>query len=102
MNDFMKESGQLTFGISIILLFVFIRIRTANLTKVDNNHRIRAALNPTKELYQGRILRYLFSFKKEMICDSNVEKEIIKQTRYIDNYIILFIVIFLLSLFSFL
>ena len=102
MNDFMKESGQLTFGISIILLFVFIRIRTANLTKVDNNHRIRAALNPTKEFYWGRMLRYLFSFKNEMVYDSNVEKELDKQTRYIDKYIILFIVILLLSLFSFL
>lgn len=48
------------------------------------------------------MLRYLFSFKNEMVYDSNVEKELDKQTRYIDKYIILFIVILLLSLFSFL
>lgn len=102
MNDFMKELGQLSFGISIILLFIFIRIRTSNLTKVDNNRRIRVGLNPTKELYQGRMLRYLFSFKTEMSGDSNEEKELIKQTRNIDKYIILSVIIFLLSISSFL
>lgn len=98
----MIELGQLCFGLSLIVLFLLTRLRTSNLTKVDNNRRSRKGLSHTKELYQGRMLRYLFSFEKEVTDDTPVDKILLLETKKIDRIMIICSILLIISLLSFL
>ena len=74
------------------------------MSKVDNSRRIRLGLLPSNELYQGRMLRHLFSFEKNAPNDTVEDNEIIKEASKIDRYMILcfaiFTILFLVDLLS--
>jgi hypothetical protein len=56
---------MILFGqILLITTYIILMIRTDLLRKVDINRRNRKKMPPHRELYQGRILRYLFLFEK--------------------------------------
>lgn len=88
----------------LILSLFLLGMRTRLLSKVDDSRRIRLGLLPSNELYQGRMLRHLFSFEKNNPNDTLENNEIIKKVSKIDRYMILcfaiFAILFLVDLLS--